>query len=100
MITPTIPVRTVTADTTSVPATDDLIVVDATSGPVTITLAAPTAAERNQVRVVKSDATANNVIIDPAGSTLINGQSNLVLSSPNDGLTCIYNPTATNWRAM
>lgn len=58
-----------------------MIYVDASAGPVTISLtAAATLGGRFRFAIVKSDATANAVTIDPNGAETINGLATLVLN--------------------
>ena len=68
-----------------------LILVDATTGPVTVSLtAAATLGAWFYVEIKKKDSSANAVTIDPNGSEQIDGQSTYVLSGANQsaGLTC------------
>lgn len=70
-------VTTVTEDTT-LDGSEGLVLVDATSGPVTITLSAPTQLF-HAVAVQKADATANVVTVaSPVGSTM-NGAGSVSL---------------------
>lgn len=65
-------VRTVTVSTT-LTMEDDTVLVDATAGPVTITLPLAAAVPFKEYNVKKIDATANGVIIDGNGAQTIDG---------------------------
>tara|TARA_B100000902_G_C27128277_1_gene822234 strand:+ start:203 stop:889 length:687 start_codon:yes stop_codon:yes gene_type:complete len=54
--------------------TDDIVEVDCTNGPVTITLMAASSANGYGFGIRKVDQTANMVIVDPAGSDLFRGE--------------------------
>ena len=70
-----------------------VILVDATSGEVTLTL--PTVATSVGVKldVKKIDSTENNVIIDGSGSETIDGVTTQTLSSQYENLTIVSNGT-------
>jgi len=70
-------VATVTADHTAV--TQSLVLVDASGGPVTVTLPGPTSA--TVVTVKKIDSTANAVTIATPGSETIDGDSDRTLTA-------------------
>lgn len=95
----TTPVRTVTANYT-VLLTDGTIFVDATAGPVTITL--PTAAsaivgtQGQRVRVKKNDASPNAVTIVATGGQ-IDGVPNAVISTPYNAFEFSPIPGTANW---
>lgn len=95
----TMPVRTVTANYT-VLLSDAVIFVDATAGPVTITL--PTAAsaivggQGQRVRVKKIDVTANAVTITATGGQ-IDGAPSAVISTPYNAFEFSPIPSSTNW---
>lgn len=67
-----IPPLSKTADYT-VALADGVVLVDATSAPVTITLPTAASASRRTFIVKKVDATANAVTIDPNGAETIDG---------------------------
>ncbi|MFD4740632.1 hypothetical protein ACFWNQ_25190 [Streptomyces virginiae] len=73
---------------------DEVVTVDATSGPVTITL--PTAVGRTRpVTVKKVDASGNSVTIDGAGSETIDGQLTRVLAAQWRSATLV--PSGSGW---
>lgn len=70
--TPTRIPRTVTANT-SINRLDDLLYVDCTAGDITITMETAVGADGRPHTIMKSDSSANSVIIDGNGSETING---------------------------
>lgn len=75
---------------------DKLILVDATSGSVTISLlAAATAGDGFQVAIKKTDSSANTVSIDANSTETIDGSLTLTLSTQND--VAILTSNGTNW---
>lgn len=89
--------RTVTS-TASVAATDFSVAGDATAGAITLNLVQANGTG-NAGRLhwfVKTDASANAVIIDPSGSETINGASTLSLTSQWE-TACIQSFGASNW---
>ena len=95
----TTPVRTVTANYT-VLLSDATIFVDATAGPITVTLPAAASAIVNGqgqwVRVKKIDTTANAVTIVATGG-LIDLAANAVISGSNNAFEFIPIPSTANW---
>jgi hypothetical protein len=89
------PIVTVTTNTT-LDADDDgyTVLVDATSGNLTITL--PLAADANERRycIKKIDASGNTVTLDGNGAELIDGAANYVLSVQYQSVTVHSNGTA------
>lgn len=65
---------------------DEVILVDATSGNVTIDLPTSTTTHIRRYFIKKTDSGANTVTIDPDASETIDGDSTLVLSSENDSV--------------
>lgn len=61
--------------------TDDLILVDATDAPVTMTLFTITGNQGNVVTIKKIDASANAMIIDGNGSETIDGELNITTTT-------------------
>jgi len=86
------PVNSTTSSIT-IAAETKLQLVDATSGPVTITL--PTALEAtNRVLTVKKvDATANAVTIDGSGTETIDGAATRSITAQWDSMTIVSNGT-------
>ncbi|MFJ7269423.1 hypothetical protein ACIQV3_22725 [Streptomyces sp. NPDC099050] len=87
------PVRTVTASTT-VRVIDEVLLVDATAGAITITLISA-ASTPNQYTIKKVDASVNTVTIDGAGSETIDGAATKVLTTQWETVTVI--PSGGNW---
>ncbi len=79
--TPLLGIKAITfADTPyTVLAADDLIVVDATSGAVTLTLPAVASSNGRQIRAKKTDASANVVKVDGNGAETVDGAADLDL---------------------
>jgi len=74
---------------------DKIILVDATSGAVTIALlAAATAGNGFQVGIKKTDSSANAVTIDGNGSETIDGSATIALSLQNEVAILISNGTS------
>ena len=69
------------------------ILVDASSGPITVTLPALIATDR--VMIKKIDASANGVTIIPPGSELIDGQASQLIATTYVALHLVNN--GTNW---
>ncbi len=75
---------------------DKVILVDSTSGTVTITLlAAATAGDGFQVAIKKTDSSGNTVVIDGNASETIDGATTLTLSTQYDVALLVSN--GTNW---
>jgi hypothetical protein len=95
-----VPKIATTAKTTNytVLTTDEgsLVLVDASSGAVTVTLpAAATAADGFSIRVLKTDSSVNAVTVDGDGSETIDGQTTFVLGNQYDAALFVTN--ATTW---
>jgi hypothetical protein len=69
-------VRTVTGDTTAL-LSDRMIVVDASSGPVTVSLPAAATVSGKEFDIKKIDATASAMILDPDGTETIDGSTTI-----------------------
>lgn len=90
------PVRTVTGTVTARPI-DRVLKADASSAAVTVNL--PSAAPNPVVyTVIKTDASANTVTIDPSGSQTINGDATKVLSAQWETVT--LRSDGANWIAI
>lgn len=74
-----LPWRSVSADYTIDPATDGGIEVDASGGPITITLIAVAGNEGRTFIVKKIDASANTVTILPVGADTIDGDASEII---------------------
>ncbi len=84
-----------TSFTISFPADHDKVfVVDASSGPITVTL--PVATPNGfRIHVKKIDPTANAVTVDADGTDTIDGSLTAVISGQNDSIP--INSDGTNW---
>lgn len=76
-----------------VTAADRIIAADASAGIVTLSL--PPVAQGAPLTVKKIDATPTNVVLDPAGTDLIDGAASYTLSMSMDAVTIM--PGTTAW---
>lgn len=76
---------------------NDLVLVDATAGAVTITLPAATPGHA-AVRVKKVDASANAVTVQRAGSATIDGANSVALADQYDAVEVVAD--GTNWHVI
>jgi len=79
-------IRTVTANTTAL-LTDGMILADATSGPITVSLPAASEAFEQEFTVKKIDATLSSVILDPDGSETIDGNTTITTTTQYTSFT-------------
>lgn len=89
--------RTVTGNTT-VQAADDVILVDATAGNLTVTLSLGSSRSMD-VTIKKIDATNNGVTVIPTSPDTIDGKANYMLTTatmPSVTLT----PSANGWYVL
>lgn len=86
--------RTVTASET-VRVDDDILLVDASSGAITITLRSAVQMVNKRLVVVKTDSGVNGVTVDPAGSETVNGAASYGLSSQWKRVVIVSN--GVNW---
>jgi len=77
---------------------DALIAADATAGNVTVTLLSAAGREGRLVEVKKTDASANLVIVDPAGSETIDGAATVSLSAQYS--LCGLRSNGVNWHRI
>ena len=83
-----------TSQTSNYTASDgDIVLVDASSGAVTITLPSPS--EGAKVRVKKIDASTNTVTVSPSATETIDGSSSHAISKQYE--TYEYVSDGTNW---
>lgn len=76
--------RSVNANTTLAPATDDVLLVDNSGGNVTITLNSPAACEPTVYHIKQVvTLTTNQIILDPAGAVTIDGAATHVFGNGN-----------------
>jgi hypothetical protein len=87
--------RTVTAASVTVAQSDYSIFADATSNAITVNLPAAASHAGRVFVVVKTDAGANAVTVDPNASETINGATTLAL--PTQWSRCVIQSNGTNW---
>lgn len=87
-------IKTVTANYTAV-GTEDIILVDATSGAVTVTLPSAIGISGKALQIKKIDSSANAVTINTTGGQLIDLFSTFTLLMPSD--YCDVCSSGTNW---
>lgn len=78
-------------------AVNDFVVVDATSGPITITLPSAPAAN-SKVAVKKGDSSTNLVTVVPAGAATINGDTAVGLGTVGASATVLFD--GTDWQLL
>ncbi len=77
--------------------TNSTVLADATSATVAATLPSGTAADKKEITVTKTDASANPVTVPPPGGGSINGSASpITLSRRGDSVT-LRNTDANNW---
>jgi hypothetical protein len=91
---PLLAITTISANTTLVAATHDVVLVDATAASRTVTLPAAASNPGVVFTVKKIDVSANTVTIDPNASETIEGQTTLVLNAQYQTITIVCNGTA------
>ena len=79
--------------------TDRIVLVDATSGPLTMTLPSAADAEPHLFAVKKTDASGNAVTVARAGSDTIDGATSKVLSARYE-LLLIISDKGTAWHVL
>ena len=77
----------------SVVAADELIVVNATGGAVTVTLPAAASSNGRQIRVKKTDSSANSVTVDGNGAETIDGSANVQLLAQHEVVLLVCDGT-------
>ena len=90
----------ITTKTTDYTATvnDDVILCDASSGAMTITLFSAVGGEGQQLTIKKIDSSSNNVAIDADGTETIDGELTVCIETQYDSLTLISDNT--NWNII
>ena len=76
-------VHTITSSDTLVTA-DDVVLCDATSGNITVTLTAAAGNSGKKFYIKKIDSTTNNVVIAGAGGDLVDGSASFTITKHND----------------
>jgi hypothetical protein len=94
VVTPALSVVTKTAAYTLTDA-DDVILVDATSGAVTITLHAVATAKRKPYYFKKIDAGGNAMVLEPDGAETVDGAANISVTVQYTAYTLF--PTSSGW---
>ncbi len=89
--------QTVTANTTLIVTDPDICEVDASGGPVTITMPLTTARGGKAFDISKIDSSANAVTIVPAGAETIIGAASFVLLFQYESVPLYANDTRTEW---
>jgi hypothetical protein len=85
-------IRTVTANYTAL-TTDSIILCNATSGNITITLYTSVGNSGRKLTIIKTDSSTNTVTIDGNSTETINGALTMALAVQNDRLTLICDGT-------
>ena len=88
-------IRTVTANYTAL-TTDSIILCNATSGNITITLYTAVGNAGRKLTIIKTDSSTNTVTIDGNSTETINGSLTQVLFTQHSTLTLVSN--GTNWQ--
>lgn len=76
---------------------DSIVRVDASNGPVTVTLPAIASARGNRYVVRKEDATSNAVTVQAQAGETIDSSSSVQLMNQNDAVTFYAPLTGTKW---
>ena len=87
--------KLVTSDVTLGEGEDALVLVDATAGPITVTLQRADGSGGKRTTIKKTDTSGNDVIVQPKAGQTIDGGGSLVLDVQNDFL-CIISDNE-NW---
>ena len=87
-------IKTVTASET-LDLFDDTVLVDTTSGDVTLTLPTAASSTGKQYSVTKSAGASNDAIVDPNGAETIGGETSIKLPSIGDRIT--FQSNGTSW---
>lgn len=74
---------------TAVPVTDDVVVVNATSGAFTLTLPTAAAVPGKEYIFKKSDSSSNQITVDANGAETIDGSAARKLSTQNESMTIV-----------
>lgn len=88
-------VVTVTSATYNMTNTNDVILADATSNSVAVTLPDPTTATKKPLNIKRIDSSTNSVSINPKNTETMDGEAIKYLYSQYDSLTFVTN--GTNW---
>jgi hypothetical protein len=78
--------------------TEQVVLVDATAGPITVTMPLTTTRLGNDIQVQKIDASANAVTISRAGAETIDGAITQTLALQGDALWLIADTVNTEWQ--
>jgi hypothetical protein len=77
--------------------TEQVVLVDASAGPVTVNLPLTTTRLGNDIQVQKIDATANMVTVSRTGADTIDGLVSQTLSLQGDSMLVVADPSTSNW---
>lgn len=97
-IAPTVISKSATYAVTTSDGSDVLVLADATSGGFTVTLYTAVGNAGKRVQVKKIDLTTSAIVVDGAGSELIDDATTVTLSSPND--TVSLESDGTGWHQL
>jgi hypothetical protein len=86
------------AEATTLDGDDDIVLVDASGGAVTITLPAASGAQHKVYTIKKTDSSANAVTIDGDATETIDGSETQTLSGQYDALTMACD--GTGWHII
>jgi len=90
------PTIVVTSGTHSV-GTEQTVLVDASAGPVVVSLPITTTRLGNDVLVMKIDSSANPVTVSRSGGETIEGGATQTLSEQNDAIMLVGDASTANW---
>lgn len=78
--------------------TEQVVLVDATTGPITVTMPLTSSRLGNDIQVQKIDGSANAVTVTRSGGDTIDGAMSQVLTLPGDALWLVADPTNSEWQ--
>jgi len=87
-----------TSSSTTLDATNSVVLVDASGGAITITLPTAVGITGKSYHIKKIDVSANNVTIDGSGSETIDGSTTLVISAQYDAPYIVSD--GANWHVI
>lgn len=90
-------VTTIFTDTT-LDLTDDVMLCDATSAPITVTLPSAVGITGKPYEIVKEDPTGNIITVDPDGTETINGDPNIIITDQYNTIRIVS--TGSTWRRL
>lgn len=87
-------IATVSSDT-SLGTSQHVLLVDASSGQVTLTLPSAATTSARQYMIKKKDSSSNNVVVAASGSQTIDGQASVSVNTQYEALTVVSD--GSNW---